>query len=492
MRELSRRRLLAVSAAGAALATTGRAGAVRGGSGRLREGPTVSLEPVADGFTAPLGFESPAGVDRHYVVDQAGTVETVAEGGRRDEPFLDVTDRTVPVSGYTEQGLLGLAFHPEFPDEERCFVRYSAPSRAGTPDDYSHTFVLSEFRATPDGADPDSERTLLEIPEPQFNHNGGAVVFGPDGYLYLGVGDGGAGNDRGRGHVGDWYDAVPGGNGQDVAENLLGSVLRIDVDGRGVDRPYAIPGDNPLVGRGGLDEHYAWGFRNPWRLSFGPDGRLLVADVGEGSFEEVNLVVSGGNYGWNVREGADCFGADDCPDRTPEGVRGGEPLRDPVVEYSHDVGIAVIGGHVYRGSAAPDLGGSYVFGDWRGGDGGPKLFAATPGDGASWGMSRVGVDGADGAGSFLLAFGEDPDGELYVCTSGRSTVGGSTGAVHRVVAADGAGGTATTGAGTAGDTPAGDGGTTGSASPGFGPASALAGLGAAAAYALLGRRRERD
>jgi len=395
---------------------------------------SLATEPIADGFAAPLGVEAPAGVDgRLYVVDQGGTVAVVTDGvddGAGDDrsPFLDVTDRLARAGG--EMGLLGLAFHPEFPEENRVYVRYSAPVRDGTPSDYSHTFVLSEFRATPDAADPDSERVLLEIPEPQRNHNAGSVVFGPDGLLYVGVGDGGGAGDRGTGHVEDWYDGVAGGNGQDVTGNLLGSVLRIDPlggDDVGVGDdgdPYGVPDGNPLVGREGLPEQYAWGLRNPWRFSFDRGtGDFLVADVGQNRYEEVNRVAAGGNYGWNVREGTQPFDAAEAPTETPDG----DPLIDPVIEYPHSgdgavTGVSVIGGYVYRGDAVADLAGTYVFGDYRpGGD----LFLADPRESGRWPTRAVSTTGLDGG---LLSFGEGPDGELYVCT-----VGDDGGSVRRVV-----------------------------------------------------------
>lgn len=388
----------------------------------------LSTEPLATGFTSPVGVELPAGVDdRAYVVDQAGTVTVVGADGSPAE-FLDVRDRMVSVSGYSEQGLLGLAFHPNFPDDDRVFVRYSSPSRSGTPDNYSHTFVLAEFRATPDAADPESEQTVLEIPEPQSNHNAGSVTFGPDGHLYVGVGDGGGGGDRGTGHVDDWYDGAAGGNGQNVTENLLGSVLRIDVDGGGRGS-YTVPSDNPLVDGDGLDEQYAWGFRNPWRLSFDREtGDLYVADVGQNRFEEVNRVVAGGNYGWNVREATHCFGSSDCPTTGPDG----EPLRDPVIEYPHTDdgvgGISVIGGYRYRGGDSR-LRGRYVFADWRAGG---KLFVATPQPDSDelWPIEVVPMAGS--VRQNVLAFGETPAGELYVCTTNEAGLRGETGAVHRL------------------------------------------------------------
>ncbi|EJN58070.1 PQQ-dependent sugar dehydrogenase [Halogranum rubrum] len=394
---------------------------------------TVALETLATGFDAPVAIEFTTDGERAYIADQVGRIAVYESGSLRDEPALDLGD-SVEFGG--EKGLLGLALHPDFAENRRLYVRYSAPRRSGTPSNYSHTFVLAEFRATDDGRRiaRDSERTILEIPQPQGNHNAGDVAFGPDGYLYVAVGDGGAGGDQGNGHVSDWYDAVGGGNGQDVTENLLGSILRLDVDGRDGDRPYAIPEDNPLVGQDGLDEHYAWGFRNPWRFSFDEDS-LLVGDVGQNEYEEIDRVERGGNYGWNVREGAHCYGASECPSETPDDVRGGEPLVDPVVEYPHSgdgvSGISVIGGYVYRGAELAGGQGTYLFGDLqlRG-----RLFAATPApDGSQSQWSTRVVDIAEGDSETLdqlLSFGRDPTGELYVLG-----VGPEGGGVHRLVSA---------------------------------------------------------
>ena len=385
----------------------------------------VGLDTLATGLGAPLDVVfTPDGT--RYVADQAGRILVHDADGLRDQPALDIRD-AITTGG--EKGLLGIEPHPAFAENGRLFVRYSAPSREGTPSSFSHTFVLSEFDVEDDRVDPDSERTLLEIPQPQSNHNAGDLAFGPDGFLYVAVGDGGAGGDQGRGHADDWYDAVGGGNGQDVTENLLGSILRIDVDAG--DEPYAIPDDNPLVDREGLDEQYAWGFRNPWRLSF--DGTdLFVADVGQRDYEEVSLVERGGNYGWNVREGAHCFQASDCPTTTPDDVRGGERLVDPVIEYPHGgasvSGISVIGGAVYRGSALAGAEGVYVFGDFqvRG-----QLFAATPADEGLWPTTTVELvgDGSDRLRT-LRSFGRDADGELYVVGTGSEG-----GALHRLVPA---------------------------------------------------------
>jgi glucose/arabinose dehydrogenase len=390
-------------------------GSAEPGASRPSPPDAVALETLATGLGAPLAVAFAPDADRRYVADQAGRLLVHDADGLRDRPALDLRGR---LEAGGEKGLLGVALHPAFATNRRLFVRYSAPSRPGTPSGFSHTFVLSEFRFDEAGTrvDPDSERTLLEVPQPQSNHNAGDLAFGPDGLLYVAVGDGGAAADQGRGHVEDRYDAVGGGNGQDVTENLLGSILRLDVDSAGEDEPYAIPDDNPLVGRAGLDEQYAWGFRNPWRLSF--DGTdLFVGDVGQSAYEEVSLVEAGGNYGWNVREGRHCFRAGDCPTTGTDG----EPLVDPIVEYPHGgapvSGISVIGGAVYRGSAFPAARGVYLFGDFRV-DG--RLFAATrPANGGEWPTTTVDLAGdAPRKLQQLRSFGRDADGELYVVGMG--------------------------------------------------------------------------
>ena len=375
---------------------------------------------LVTGLSNPVDVAVPG--EEFYIADQAGEVTYLDGEGATPTTAIDLTDRMVSPGG--ERGLLGVAIHPDYDGTGRVYLRYSAPRRSGTPSDYSHTFVLSEFAVSEGTIDPDSERTLLEIPQPQSNHNAGAITFGPDGYLYVAVGDGGAGNDQGTGHVEDWYDAVDGGNGQDITANLLGSILRIDVDSQSSRRPYGIPEDNPLVGEDGLDEQFAWGFRNPWRMSFGPEDRLFVADVGQASYEEVNVVERGGNYGWNVREGAHCFRADSCPTTGPDG----EPLVDPITEYSREddgvSGVSVIGGYLYDGDAIPTLRGRYVFADFVT-DG--RLFVATESEG--WATTTVPINGI---GANVLAFGRTPAGELLVCSTDGGGLGGSSGAVHRL------------------------------------------------------------
>lgn len=409
----------------------------------------LDVEMIAQGLTAPVTLMEPAdGSNRLFVVDQAGQIRIIdASGALLAQPFLDLSGSIVALNpAFDERGLLGLAFHPQYAANGRFFVYYSAPVRAGTPVDYNHTSVVSEFRVTsgdPNRADPASERVLLEIPEPQFNHNAGTLAFGPDGHLYISVGDGGGGDDNGMGHVPDWYETNDGGNGQDVTDNLLGSILRIDVNGA---QPYGIPGDNPFVGEDGLDEIYAYGFRNPYRMSFDMGGSrmLIVGDAGQELYEEVSVVSNGGNYGWNVKEGTHCFNTDD-----PETPRAscpstgefGEPLIDPVIEYDNakdgsGLGIVVVGGYVYRGTDIPDLAGRYIFGDYStsfdAADG--QVLSATTTASGPWSFDelRFGTDDRR-LNAYVLGFGQDQDGEVYVLTSDTGTPSGATGRVWKLV-----------------------------------------------------------
>ncbi len=439
----SRRRFLGTAATGAVVGASGCvsvSGQSTEPSGPIPQGPTVALEPIAEGFSMPTDFAVPPSSDTRFVLDRTGQVYIINRNGLREKPFLDISARMAAVEG--EQGLLGIAFHPDYQQNRKFYLRYSAPPREGTPKPYSHVEVLSEFRASRDRSRglPDSERILLEVREPQSNHNAGAVAFGPDGYLYVPFGDGGGAGDTGFGHAEDWYDENEGGNGQDVTENFLGGLLRIDVDGREDGKPYGIPDDNPLVGKRGHDELYAWGFRNPWRISFS-NGQLFVADVGQNLYEEVNIVEKGGNYGWNVREGTHCFNPanptdppESCPTRTPRDVRGGEPLLDPIIEYPHTkngqpIGNSVIGGFVYEGTIDA-LSGAYVFGDFTDGAGG-SLFAATPVEEGLWPFVELEIEGRENGdlNTLLISISRDNAGELYVLTAGDG------GAVHKLVPA---------------------------------------------------------
>ncbi len=418
---------------------------------------TVGLMLVAEGFSAPVALvPAPDDSGRLFVVDQTGQVRLIAADGQvMEEPFLDIQDRMVSLEpGYDERGLLGMAFHPDFAENGRFFVYYSAPLRSEAPSDWDHTSHLSEFAVStdnPDMADADSEQIILQVDQPQGNHNAGSITFGPDGYLYVPLGDGGAADDVALGHVDDWYEENEGGNGQDLAQNLLGSILRLDVDNVAEGELYAIPQDNPFADQAGAELVWAIGFRNPYRMAFdmGGDQALYVGDAGQNLWEEVSIVESGGNYGWNVKEGTHCFSTanpNESLDQCPEMDADGRPLIDPILEYQNGnaggLGLVVIGGNVYRGSAMPEWDGRYIFGDWSTGFGQPDgtLFIATASaaEGELWTMEELMVAGNDNGrlNEYLLSFGQDNDGEIYILTSETSGPTGSTGKVYRLVPPD--------------------------------------------------------
>ncbi|QDU93087.1 PQQ-dependent sugar dehydrogenase [Lignipirellula cremea] len=334
----------------------------------------------------PLKFErpieltfAPPGDERLFVVEQGGVVRTFLN--QSDAPqskiFLDLREK-VSREG-NEEGLLGFALHPQFQENGRVFVYYSTakPQRMS---------IVARLETTPDRqqVDPQTETVLLKIPQPFSNHNGGSIRFGPDGYLYIGLGDGGLGND-------------PYGNGQDLS-TLLGSILRIDVDAADKPLPYGIPADNPFVDHPqARAEIYAYGFRNVWRLSFDREtGQLWCGDVGQERYEEVNRVVRGGNHGWNLREGRHPFAAH---------AKTAAPLVEPVAEYFHGEGQSITGGLVYRGKKLPDFRGAYFFADYVSG-----FVWTVRREGDEWKMKKV----AD-TGLAIAAFGEDRDGEMYLC-----------------------------------------------------------------------------
>jgi glucose/arabinose dehydrogenase len=341
--------------------------------------PTLTARLVASGFRDPLDLQAaPGDRDRLYVVEQGGLIRIVSGGQVQSTAFLDISDR---ISSGGERGLLGLAFHPQFAANRRFFVNYT---------DRSGDTHIAEFRAaSADAADPASERTLLFVPQPYANHNGGGLAFDTSGRLLIGLGDGGAAGD-------------PHGNGQRL-DTLLGKILRIDVDGGS---PYAVPADNPFVARAGArPEIWAYGLRNPFRFSVdAPTGDLYIGDVGQNRVEEIDVGlgsrVGGENYGWNVLEGSRCYSPPKGCDRTG--------LAAPVYEYDHPAGCSVIGGVVYRGCRMPDLAGSYFFGDFC--TGLLRSFRLAGGqvaDVRDWTSSLRGIDAP-------TAFGRDADGEVYV------------------------------------------------------------------------------
>jgi glucose/arabinose dehydrogenase len=412
---------------------------------------TVGLELVADGLTHPVSFAvANDGTKRRFIVEQVGRIRILMpDGTLLAEPFLDIQDKIIPlVDAFDERGLLGLAFHPDYKNNGRFYVYYSTRMRRNTTRAFrlhgNHTAHLSEFKVSkedPNQANPISERILLQVDQPQFNHNGGAVEFGPDGFLYLGLGDGGFANDKAILHSAD-------GNGQDLS-TLLGKILRIDVN---TGDPYAIPPDNPFVGKPGVrEEIYAYGFRNPWRMSFDAGGQLglIAADVQQNSWEEVDVVVKGGNYGWNKKEGTHCFDPDkpnDHPEKCADSFNGAKFI-DPVIEYpslrtrQDGKGISVAGGYVYRGKALPALNGMYVFGDWSHDFGKPdgSLYLSKPATqpGAMWSMEEIKVAGKSNGrlGLYVLAFGEDEDRELYVLTTAATGPTGNRDQVYKIVPA---------------------------------------------------------
>ncbi|MBI4661968.1 MAG: PQQ-dependent sugar dehydrogenase [Verrucomicrobia bacterium] len=382
------------------------------------------------------------------VADQIGRVHVLTKDGTLlEKPFLDLTDRVkINPGAFDERGLLGLALHPRFRENRKFYIVYSAPLRKDGPAGWDHTMQLSELKVSAgDGncADPASERVLLQIDEPYFNHNAGCIVFGPDGYLYMAVGDGGNANDEGQGHSLQ-------GNGQDLT-NLMGKILRIDVD-KGA--PYAIPADNPFVAGHARPEIYAYGLRNPWRITFDRGGshELFAADIGQTLYEEVNLIVKGGNYGWRIREGFHCFDPKN-PRRSPEDCpkvgTNGKPLLDPIFAYKNvngfrndpeALGSSITGGYIYRGQAIPQLEGRYVFGDWSRNfvvKDGVMLVATRPTPGASkaWTIEPLDlVTHPKGRlKSFIVALGEDAYGELYVMTNDSNSLRAKTGKVYKLV-----------------------------------------------------------
>ena len=315
-------------------------GATAPGATAPGAGPTLELSIVVDGLSNPVDVaDAGDGSGRRFVVEQAGRIRIVAGNRLLDRPFLDIG---AEVRSGGEQGLLGVAFHPDFPTDPRFFVDYT---------DLGGNTVVAEFRvdaADPDHADPGSERPLLHVDQPYENHNGGAVVFGPDGMLYIAMGDGGSGGD-------------PQGNGQRT-DTLLGKILRIDVDsGAGGDRAYGIPADNPFVSVASASpEIWLTGLRNPWRIRFDrANGDLWIGDVGQAAWEEIDVARSDGgagrNFGWNRMEGFHCYAPTDGCDQAG--------LTLPVAEYGHDLGCAVIGGVVVRDSDQAAMDGRYVFSD---------------------------------------------------------------------------------------------------------------------------------
>jgi glucose/arabinose dehydrogenase len=351
-------------------------------SSRSPEGIRLELRPIVGGLERPVGIANAGdGSGRLFILEQVGRIRIVQDGVLRGAPFLDITGR-VGSSG-NEQGLIGLAFDPAYAVNGYFYVNYT---------DLQGDTVVARFSVSADAgqADPASESVVLTILQPASNHNGGHLAFGPDGYLYIGTGDGGGAGDR-------------FGNGQNGA-TLLGAMLRLDVGGA---QPYAIPADNPFVGEPAVrDEIWAIGLRNPWRYAFDrATGDLYIADVGQNQYEEVNYqqaaAPGGQNYGWPIMEGMHCF---------PESrVCEQAGLIRPVAEYDHSLGCSVTGGYVYRGQESPALSGIYLFGDYCSG----RIWGLAAGQDGAWKVAELAQTGMR-----LSSFGEDEGGELYLLDMG--------------------------------------------------------------------------
>ncbi|MEA3337054.1 MAG: PQQ-dependent sugar dehydrogenase [Chloroflexota bacterium] len=343
----------------------------------------LELAEVLTGLDAPLFVTHAADGSGHlFIVEKGGVIQIAAGNELREQPFLDITDRVG--SSASEQGLLGLAFHPGFGENGRFFLYYT---------DGNGDTVIASYLANKDrtAGDPQSEVVLLTVAQPAGNHNGGMLAFGPDGYLYAGLGDGGAANDR--------YE-----NGQNRA-SLLGAILRIDVTDS---HRYVVPGDNPFVDvAGARPEIWSYGLRNPWRFSFDRlTGDLLIGDVGQNSWEEINFQAAGSpggeNYGWPIMEGNHCFGEDECDS---------DGLVLPATDYPHSQGCSVTGGYVYRGRAQPSLAGAYFYGDYCTG----RIWALSRGIDGQW----QSVELAD-TDLQISSFGETEDGQVLVVDYGGS------------------------------------------------------------------------
>jgi glucose/arabinose dehydrogenase len=376
-------------------------------SPKKAEGPAISLkiQQIADGLHSPVTAAfTPDGV--MLIGEQTGQIRVLKGKNLLEVPFLDLQNKLVKLSGaYDERGLLGIALHPDYASNKKFYVYYSAPSSEAGSD---HQSVVSEFKTSSDPlkADAASERVLLTVQQPESNHNGGDLKFGPDGYLYIGLGDGGGAGDK----------HGESGNGQNM-NTLLGKILRIDVNS---DSSYKIPQDNPFVGKQAKPEIWAYGLRNPWRFSFDrKKGQLFAADVGQNKFEEVNIIEKGGNYGWRIMEATHCY--------DPEANCKTEGLKLPINEYEHELGISITGGYVYNGAVIKSLSGKYIFGDWTG----PMFFLELKGQ--TWTRGNIELTGKPTGDFKILGFAEDNDAELYVLTNQEVGPKGTKGAVYKFV-----------------------------------------------------------
>jgi len=350
----------------------------------------IRLEQIATNVVSPVAMANAGdGTNRLFICEQHGVIRIIKNEKLLDIPFLDIREKIIKqFNSYSERGLLGIAFHPQYRSIRKFYVYYSASSKTKGSD---HKSIVAEFQvslANNDIADKSSERIIMEIEEPESNHNGGQLVFGPDGFLYIGIGDGGGAGDK-HGEK---------GNGQNM-ETLLGKIIRIDVN---TNSGYKIPSDNPFVGKPGRDEIWAYGLRNPWKFSFDKvTGKLFCADVGQDTYEEVDIIQKGKNYGWRVMEAFHCYDPKSGCD--PKG------MELPISEYNHSEGVSVIGGYVYRGNNK-SYNGKYLFADWSG-----KVFMLSLQADKTWKREQLTWDSQVDK-PRINSMGEDENGELYLLT----------------------------------------------------------------------------
>ncbi len=405
----------------------------------------IRLEPFVTGVNTPLAMVQVPGENRFFLIEQFGRVRVVDNGKMRPAPLLDIRHKIPKLHhDFDERGLLGIALHPNFKSNGKFYIAYSAhldfQQDLGQMLWYDHSNVVEEYTMTKgdaNSADPSSARRILTTPWPQFNHNGHWIGFGPDGKLYVSMGDGGYANDWGIGHN------VTIGNGQDMS-TVLGKILRIDVDARTGTKPYGIPSDNPFANdRNAKPEIWASGLRNPWRCSFDMGGtkQLFCGDVQQNSYEAIKIVGKGQNMGWRRVEGImRCFDYQKPDDHPASCDKSG--ITPAIIEYNNCTakpqgcrGISVTGGYVYQGKHGPWKG-KYIFGDWS------KSFAEMDGQifigtksGDKWSMEVAEVVGMSGKKPYVLAFAQDANGEVYALTSITTGPNGSLDTVYRIVPA---------------------------------------------------------
>jgi glucose/arabinose dehydrogenase len=372
-----------------------------------KERSEIILELLSSDLESPVAMSSAKGTDDLYIAEQKGIIKIYSNKEMKKTPFLDLRKKISGVNRfYSEKGLLGLAFHPNYDENRKFYVNYSADLDKPNID---HKTVISEFQSSLSNQEKvlfQSEKIILEIEQPEANHNGGTLQFGKDGYLYIGSGDGGGAGDK---HGIE-------GNGQNP-NTFLGKLLRLNIDSN---LPYEIPSDNPFLKGKGLPEIYALGLRNPWKFSFDrTTGRLFLGDVGQERIEEINIIEKGKNYGWKVLEGNLCY--DPIENCNTKG------FESPIYSYNHDIGNSIIGGYVYRGNKKSFYYGKYIYADWSG-----KIFYLSD-DKKNWVSQELRIQNKDREPwKFINSFGEDAKGNLYLLTQEKPNPG-SKGYLYKII-----------------------------------------------------------